>query len=86
MSVSQHREGMAYALQSTTTQMELVRTVHINVYKYYFTATELLVEFKEVLDQLDAAHAEAADADCAAADGTAAAVEASSATATSAEL
>jgi hypothetical protein len=72
---------MSYALQSAATQMELVRTVHINVYKYYLTATELLLEYKGVLEQLAAsenpAHErEAEAAAAAAADGDAAAAAA----------
>lgn len=71
-----HREGMTYAMWSAGKQMDMIRAVHQNTWKYYQIAVELVVEHREIYDQLKAseqAHAavDGEDDDAAAAAATA---------------
>ncbi len=52
---SLHREAMSFALGNAQSQLELVRPVYHNAWKYYQIAVELLMERQELNNQLQAA-------------------------------
>ena len=53
--VALHREGSAWALANSGAQKEIVFTVYTNAWKYYQVALELLVEYRDVCEQLQTA-------------------------------
>ena len=48
-----HREAMAYAMQNDMSQLEVMRLVYQNAYKYYQIAVEVLDDHREFCEQLE---------------------------------
>ena len=61
------REAMAWDMNDNHAHYEIIRALSQNSYKYYQNAVELLVDHKEVCEQLEVAEKRVADAAAAAA-------------------